>query len=75
MLVLSRKEQEAILIGDNILVTVVRIGPGKVRIGVQAPDDVKIMRSELNPLNSENESCTLSPLATSKTSNDSASTA
>jgi carbon storage regulator len=47
MLVLSRKAGEKILIGDSISVTIVRIGPGVVRIGVEAPDDLAILREEL----------------------------
>ena len=39
MLVLSRKVGEKILIGDNISVTVVRVGQGMVRIGVEAPSE------------------------------------
>ena len=47
MLVLSRKAGERILIGDNITVTVVRIAPGVVRIGVDAPADLPIVREEI----------------------------
>jgi carbon storage regulator len=47
MLVLSRKPGERILIGDKIAVTVVRIAPGIVRIGVEAPDGLPILREEL----------------------------
>lgn len=47
MLVLSRKVGERILIGDHIAVTVVRVGPGVVRIGVEAPADMPIVREEL----------------------------
>lgn len=47
MLVLSRKVGERILIGDNIAVTVVRVGPGMVRIGVDAPRDYSIVREEI----------------------------
>jgi carbon storage regulator len=47
MLVLSRKVGERILIGDNISVTVVRVAQGTVRIGVEAPDDLTIVREEL----------------------------
>ena len=47
MLVLSRKPGERILIGDNIAVTVVRIAPGVVRIGVDAPPEMPIIREEL----------------------------
>ena len=47
MLVLSRKIGEQLLIGDSIVVTVVRIGPHDVRIGIEAPADVEIVRNEL----------------------------
>ena len=47
MLVLSRKPGEKILIGDNVTVTIVRIGPNTVRIGIEAPRDVNIVREEL----------------------------
>jgi carbon storage regulator len=48
MLVLSRKVGEKILIGDSISVTVVRIGPGIVRLGVDAPAELPIMREEVS---------------------------
>lgn len=54
MLVLSRKPGERIRIGDDIAVTVVRIGPNTVRIGIDAPRDMSILREELQ--NSVNES-------------------
>jgi carbon storage regulator len=47
MLVLSRKVGERIVIGDQISVSVVRIGPGTVRIGIEAPADVPVVREEL----------------------------
>jgi carbon storage regulator len=47
MLVLSRKVGEKILIGNNISVTVVRVGQGAVRIGVEAPQDLAIVREEI----------------------------
>lgn len=47
MLVLSRKNGERILIGDNIAITVVRINPGSVRLGIDAPRDMSIVREEL----------------------------
>lgn len=47
MLVLSRKPGERILIGEDIAVTVVRIGPNTVRIGIDAPRDMNIVRDEL----------------------------
>jgi carbon storage regulator len=47
VLVLSRKVGERILIGDKITVTVVKIGHGGVRIGVDAPDEMAVVREEL----------------------------
>lgn len=47
MLVLSRKVGERILIGENITVTVVRITGGGVRIGVEAPAEMPVIRQEL----------------------------
>lgn len=49
MLVLSRKETERIRLGDSIVITVVRIGGDKVRIGIQAPKDMLVLRDELEP--------------------------
>lgn len=49
MLVLSRKVGERILIGDNISVTIVRVAQGTVRIGVEAPHELPIVREELEP--------------------------
>ncbi len=47
MLVLSRKPSETILIGDDIRVTVVRIGTNNVRIGIDAPAGTVILREEV----------------------------
>ena len=47
MLVLSRKLGERILIGDDVAVTLVRIGPNSVRIGIEAPRELNIVREEL----------------------------
>jgi carbon storage regulator len=47
MLVLSRKPGEKILIGDDVTVTIVRIGPNTVRIGIEAPRTMNIVREEL----------------------------
>jgi len=46
MLVLSRKRNETIRIGDDITITVVRIGPNSVRIGIEAPPEVKVVRDD-----------------------------
>ena len=50
MLVLSRKANQSIQIGDNVVVTVVRIAGGEVRIGIEAPAHVPIVRRELTGL-------------------------
>ena len=47
MLVLSRKTQQSIRIGESITVTVVRIKGNTVRIGIDAPESIKIVRAEL----------------------------
>ena len=52
MLVLSRKSQERIIIGEGIEVTVLGISGNRVRLGIKAPPDVPILRNELERLNS-----------------------
>ena len=47
MLVLSRQRDETIMIGDDIELTVVDIRGDKVRIGIEAPDSVLVLRDEL----------------------------
>jgi carbon storage regulator len=47
MLVLSRKPGERIFIGDHVAVTIVRIGPNTVKLGIEAPRDMNIVREEL----------------------------
>jgi len=47
MLVLTRKLDEAIQIGDNIKITVLRVKGNTVRIGIDAPKDVRVIRDEL----------------------------
>jgi carbon storage regulator len=48
MLVLSRKKNESIVIDDNIVITVVEVRGDKVRLGIQAPRDVPVHRSEVH---------------------------
>lgn len=47
MLVVSRKPGERILIGEKIAITVVKISGGGVRIGVEAPAELSVLREEL----------------------------
>jgi carbon storage regulator len=47
MLVLSRKVGERILLGDNIRITVVRVSGGGVRLGIEAPTDIAVVREEV----------------------------
>jgi carbon storage regulator CsrA len=47
MLVLSRKVGQSIVIGDQIVLTIVRLGRGSVQIGVEAPPHVRILRQEV----------------------------
>ena len=49
MLVLSRKLGEKILIGDSIVLTVVKIDRNQIRLGIEAPTDVAIYREEICP--------------------------
>ena len=49
MLVLSRKESERIRLGDSIVITVVRVSGDKVRLGIDAPPSVLVLREELQP--------------------------
>lgn len=53
MLVLTRKVGEQIFIGDDVCLTVVQVERGKVRIGIEAPRDINIRRSEIP----KSESC------------------
>ncbi len=49
MLVLSRREKERIKLGDSIVVTVVRVSGDKVRLGIEAPPHILVLRDELEP--------------------------
>ena len=49
MLVLSRRKNERIRLGDSIVVTVVKVAGDCVRLGIEAPTDIVILREELEP--------------------------
>lgn len=50
MLVLTRKKGEKVYIGDDVCVCIVDIDRNKVRLGIEAPRDVPVLRSELVPV-------------------------
>ncbi len=47
MLVLARKLNESIVVGDNIIIKVISIDKGVVKLGVEAPKEISIVRNEL----------------------------
>ncbi len=50
MLILSRKLKESIRIGDDVVIHVLSVSGGRVKLGIEAPNDVGIVREELQPL-------------------------
>ena len=55
MLVITRNHDESITIADNVEITILEISKDKVKIGINAPQEVKIYRSELKTLRQTNE--------------------
>jgi carbon storage regulator len=56
MLILSRKTDQQIKIGDDITITIIEIHDGQVKIGVEAPRNIKVFRQEVfNAIQSENK--------------------
>jgi carbon storage regulator len=47
MLVLTRRESERIKLGNSIVLTVIRVSGDRVRLGIEAPPDVLVLREEL----------------------------
>lgn len=47
MLVLTRRADESIVIGDDITITILAVTPGGVRVGIDAPRDMRIHRAEI----------------------------
>ncbi|QDV53857.1 carbon storage regulator [Gimesia fumaroli] len=47
MLVLTRKRDEVIQIGDNIVIKILKTGKGAIKIGIDAPEHVRVVRGEL----------------------------
>jgi carbon storage regulator len=48
MLVLTRRPSESIVIANNIKITVVSVGPGRVKLGIEAPPEVRVDRLEVH---------------------------
>jgi carbon storage regulator len=62
MLVLSRKCEQSLLVGDNIIVTVLGIEGDRVKLGIQAPRSVSVLRHEVfEQLRSANTSAAAAP--------------
>lgn len=47
MLILARSQDEQIIVGDDVVITIIGIREGKVRLGIEAPDDVRVDRMEV----------------------------
>lgn len=62
MLILQRKKEQALNIGDNISITVLEIGNDWVKLAIDAPRDVSILRSELVEAVSANQEAVSLPL-------------
>ncbi|MFM9966275.1 MAG: carbon storage regulator [Planctomycetaceae bacterium] len=52
MLVLTRKQMETIRIGDDITIQVMQTGRGRVKLGIQAPAHLRVLRGELDLIES-----------------------
>jgi carbon storage regulator len=63
MLVLSRKQSQRIRLGDSIVITVVRVAGDKVRLGIEAPRDMLVLRDELEPHEAQAMLPRVAPLA------------
>lgn len=56
MLILNRKADESIVIGDNIEIKILEVVDGKIKIGIEAPRDIRILRKEIyDDVKAENE--------------------
>ena len=62
MLVLSRQRDQSIMIGDKVVVTIVDIRGDKVRLGIEAPEEIPVHRQEVyDAIQRENRASQLSP--------------
>ncbi len=67
MLVVTRKTDESLLIADNIEITVLDVSKDKVKIGISAPKDIKIIRNELIDTQNANKDSAASKVLPKKT--------
>lgn len=65
MLIISRKAKESILIGEDIEIIITEIGPDKIKIGINAPKEIPIIRKELIEIKNMNEEASIKPAADS----------
>lgn len=71
MLILSRKTNQKILIGDDIEITIIEVRGDQVKIGIKAPQEIQVFRQELyKEIQAENKSATMFPSQTSLPSLD-----
>lgn len=68
MIVFNRKKRDQIVIGDDIVITVMQVRGSRVSLGIKAPNGVRILRTELTPFEiaaaadaSQNESADILP--------------
>ncbi|HSW49803.1 MAG TPA: carbon storage regulator [Bryobacteraceae bacterium] len=54
MLVIRRREGEAILIGEDVEIEILEITPARVKLGIRAPDHVQVLRKELKATREQN---------------------
>ena len=67
MLVLTRKSHEQIQIGDNITITILRVKGGAIRVGIDAPRNVTVLRKELEGKPAKQEMAQVEAVASSAT--------
>lgn len=70
MLVLTRKSEETIVIGDDVVVKVIRTGNGSVKLGIVAPKDVRVLRGELLPESKAEPAVSLSAAVLARVTSD-----
>lgn len=75
MLVISRKRGERICLGDDVVVTVLEVVGSTVRLGIEAPDEIRVYRHEIwEAVKQENQAAADTSVTTLPTSNDGTTT-